>query len=591
MVRLRSIKPKVFHGNDEKRIRNIPSTSLDIVILNTSFDLPAKDGPIPAGAYSLTENARFLLQESVRALNVGGLLFVYGLPKDLPFAGEFLSQVSCESGQMIFKYWIALDIDSRTRGEILEPAHVGLLLYLKSASPTSQSPFHLNTKEVRVPHKLCDACGLNVKDWGGKKHLMHPLGTAISDVWRDLPKKALKDCRVPRPVEDRIIALTQFEGAKAAKLLQESSCVERVATMPEFTVTKKHAAEVEWAKIDRIAKNRVYGGDCVSFLQHVAKLHPEGLFDMAFADPPYNLSKGYNSYDDARADQYYIEWCNEWLYWMARTLKPGGALLVLNLPKWAIHHATFLQAHLDFRHWIAWDALSDPRGKILPAHYALLHYTKSGASPVCNYTGLLAYSKLAEEVVPPPDAARYCLRSSCVKRRKQLGDDEKVELSDIWFDVHRIKHKRDRDAHPCQLPERLMERIIKLTTPRGGLVFDPFCGAGTTAIAALKIGRDFVTVDLDKHYVEITERKIAAMQANADLFGYFVVPRRKVEREKKPISKKEIETYLQDLAIRLGKEPTDSDIYSDRPEMLENIDLIYPSRLEAIKRCRVALAV
>jgi hypothetical protein len=172
-----------------------------------------------------------------------------------------------------------------------------------------------------------------------------------------------------------------------------------------------------------------------------------------------------------------------------------------------------------------------------------------------------------------------------------LGDDEKVELSDIWFDVHRIKHKRDRDAHPCQLPERLMERIIKLTTPRGGLVFDPFCGAGTTAIAALKIGRDFVTVDLDKHYVEITERKIAAMQANADLFGYFVVPRRKVEREKKPISKKEIETYLQDLAIRLGKEPTDSDIYSDRPEMLENIDLIYPSRLEAIKRCRVALAV
>ena len=81
------------------------------------------------------------------------------------------------------------------------------------------------------------------------------------------------------------------------------------------------------------------------------------------------------------------------------------------------------------------------------------------------------------------------------------------------------------------------------------------------------------------------------MQANADLFGYFTVPRQRVEREKKPISKKEIETYLQNLAIRLGKEPTDSDINSDKPEMLANIDLIYPSRLEAIKRCRVALAI
>ncbi|HEX5219296.1 MAG TPA: DNA methyltransferase [Verrucomicrobiae bacterium] len=587
---MNAIKPKLFHGDDEKRIRKIPNESLDVVIINTRFDILAKESPTPAETYTLTANSRFLLEESIRVLKTGGLLFVYGLPKDLPFLGEFLTQHHSETGQMIFKYWIALDIDARARKETLQPAHMGLLLYLKSASLKAPSPFQLNTKEVRVPHKLCNACGLNVKDWGGKKHLMHPAGTALSDVWRDLPKKVLKDDCLPRSVEQRIIALTQFEGAKFAKLVQKSSCVEKETTAREFASIKKPRSQSEWGTLNRIEKNRVYGGDCVGFLQQVAKLHPGGLFDMAFADPPYNLSKGYSSYDDTLADQHYIDWCNEWLYWMARNLKPGGSLLVLNLPKWAIHHATFLQAQLDFRHWIVWDALSDPRGKIMPAHYALLHYTKPGALPVCNYSGVSALSKMSENVVAPPDSPKYCLRGSCVKRRKHLGDDERVELSDIWSDVHRIKHKRDRDAHPCQLPEKLMERIIKLTTPRGGLVFDPFCGAGTTVIASLKLRRSFVTTELDKHYVEITERKIAAMQANADLFGYFSVPRQRVEREKKPVSKKEIETYLQNLAVRLGKEPTDSDIHSDRPEMLANIDLIYPSRLEAIKRCRVALA-
>jgi hypothetical protein len=195
----------------------------------------------------------------------------------------------------------------------------------------------------------------------------------------------------------------------------------------------------------------------------------------------------------------------------------------------------------------------------------------------------------SNETVAQPDSLKYCLRASCIKKRKQLGDVEKVELSDVWSDVHRIKHKRDRDAHPCQLPERLMERLSKLSTPPDGLVFDPFCGAGTTAIASLKAGRQFVTVDLDKQYVEITNRKIKAMQEHADLFGHFFVPREKTQRIKKPVSKKGVETYLQELARRLGKVPTEENIREDRPEILSNIDLIYPNRLEAIKRCRVVL--
>jgi adenine-specific DNA methylase len=177
-----------------------------------------------------------------------------------------------------------------------------------------------------------------------------------------------------------------------------------------------------------------------------------------------------------------------------------------------------------------------------------------------------------------------------VKQRKAVGDDEKVELSDIWSDIHRIKHKRDRDAHPCQLPEKLMERIIRLTTNPGGLVFDPFCGAGTTAIAARKLGRHFVMTECDPKYVRITNEKLAAMKEHADLFGEFIVPRISTRRQRGFTTKKRVETFLQQLAQKLGRVPTEEEIHRADGEMLTAIDRVYPNRGAALKRCKVALA-
>jgi site-specific DNA-methyltransferase (adenine-specific) len=183
----------------------------------------------------------------------------------------------------------------------------------------------------------------------------------------------------------------------------------------------------------------------------------------------------------------------------------------------------------------------------------------------------------------------YCLRAACIRDRKAKGDDARMELSDVWFDVHRIKHKRDRDAHPCQLPEKLMERIIRLTTRPGDLVFDPFCGAGTTAIAARKLGRDFVMVDLDAHYVRITKEKLAAMERSAESSGALAVPRQTVARPRKAASKRAIELALQNLARELGRMPTEADLQNLAPELLKQIALIYPYPGAALKRARVAL--
>lgn len=567
MKGMTEVKSDKWSTINQTQIAALKSESYAVITISSYFQTADK-APISPDNFCLSQNSIGLLNESIRVLKYGGLMFVYGLPHDLCYFGEYLSN----SSEMLFKYWITLGIDDRPAINGLKPESMGLLMYLKSKPRKSPTPFNLNTDSVRFKHTYCAACGENTKDWGGKKHLMHPSGTSISDVWRDLPRQRVTNHTVPAIVLDRIYALTKQEGAQHLHVVQKMSGIE-AAPSPAMPVAFPDADD-HWCDLNKLKLDEIYQGDSIAFLRRVSEIRPEGAFDLCFADPPYNLEKGYNSYHDALADHRYLSWCNHWLEGMVQALKPGGALFILNLPKWSIHHAAYLNRRLEFRHWITWDALSDPRGKMMPAHYSLLYYVKRGAEPVFNH-------------LTQPDSPCYCLRASCVKRRKKAGNDAKVELSDIWFDVHRIKHKKDRDAHPCQLPEKLMERIISLTTRPGDVVFDPFGGAGTTAIAAKKLGRRFVMTEIDSHYAKITRDKLATMDAHADLFGVLRVPRQSVKRHQRlPAAKKHIELYLQKLALDLGREPAESEIDS---HILHQIDLIYPDRLTAIKRCRVVL--
>jgi DNA modification methylase len=572
-----------------EQLARMADESRGLIVISTGFDPATKQARPAVGAWELTAEARRCVAECARVLRPGGFLFVYGLPRDNAVWGETLALLDSESSRLVFKYWIALDLDDAPANGFLQPSHLGLLLFLKARRTQKKPPaLELDTETVRVPHAYCSVCGKTLKDWGGKKHLMHPRGAALSDVWRDLPRRAISDGIIPADALERLVNLTGVDQQAMLHLVSEAGGLQRADAGQAVSVTATHSAEPGCGEnLERLETNQVYQGDCVAFLRRISVLHPEGVFDLAFADPPYNLQKGYDRYADALAEQHYLEWCNAWLEGMARALKPGGSLLVLNLPKWTIHHAAFLNRHLEFRHWIAWDALSDPRGKLMPAHYGLLYYTKPGGKPVFNYSR--ASGRPGKDLVAPPDSPKYCLRASCVNGRKAMGEDEKVELSDIWFDIHRIRHKRDRDAHPCQLPEKLLERIIKLTTRRGGVVFDPFCGAGTTAIAAAKLDRQFVVVDLDENYVRLSREKLAALKQNADLFGTLQVPRGSVARPRAANSKRAIELYLQTLARRLGRLPTEEDVKTDQPEILRQIDETYATRGAAFKRARIVL--
>lgn len=232
-------------------------------------------------------------------------------------------------------------------------------------------------------------------------------------------------------------------------------------------------------------RNEIICGDCITKMRGL----PSNTIDLAFADPPYNLKKDYGVYADSNSPTDYLNWTEKWLSEVIRLLKPGGSFYLLNLPKWAIHHAVFLDQFLYRQNTIAWDALSTPRGKIMPAHYSLLYYTKSRQ----RYT----YNQLTSK-----HNWTHCARVKCIQERNTSTLDEKP-FSDIWTNIYRIKHRGRRHIqHPTQLPLVFMERIILTSSNEGDLVFDPFLGVGTTAITVKLLKRDYLGIEINPDYVQ-----------------------------------------------------------------------------------------
>lgn len=527
-------------------LQQTPSNSMDFVVFTTSVFLP-----------SGLEELKIHLDECGRVLKKGGLLFVHGIPEALPELGVYLDRF------LNFKYWISVESAPHRPNHGLPSVHAAVLLFSKG---------RFNIEQVRFPHEYCAFCNKPLRDWGGKTHLMNPNGYAISDVWKGLPS-ADNYTRISSPVLNTILKMIEGENGRRSNshmpLLAEINAT-------DFSHEKKGVIgpkEGLGADIKIIAEpisqyylpgfarptsdlpspqeaptaiepgtqkwNIVIQGDAVEIL----KKYPDDSIDLVFADPPYNLDKAYNVYDDEQDRKAYLAWCNAWLGEYTRILKPTGALYVLNLPRWTMYHATFLNQRLYFQNWIVWDALSEPRGKLMPAHYGLLFYTKHTTNFTFNY-----------EAVGKIDARYYCLRQSCIRQRKAEGADDKEPLTDIWADIHRLKHRRDRDYHPCQLPDGLMERIIRLSTNPGDIVLDALAGTGTTAVVAARLGRQYVAIDIDEEYVNITRQKLEEITR----LGF--VPRQSVPKPRSKYNKKALQLELRDIANQLGHLPTPEDV-------------------------------
>jgi len=84
-----------------------------------------------------------------------------------------------------------------------------------------------------------------------------------------------------------------------------------------------------------------------------------------------------------------------------------------------------------------------------------------------------------------------------------------VPVQNLWDDVYFIsRSEKNKRKYPTQKPLKLLQRIIKASSESGGWVLDPFCGSGTTAIAAMELGRNCITMDVNPDAISIAQETI-----------------------------------------------------------------------------------
>jgi site-specific DNA-methyltransferase (adenine-specific) len=278
------------------------------------------------------------------------------------------------------------------------------------------------------------------------------------------------------------LALGKIDREVATRLANKYAQIAEMIDEPESTPSCKQP--LVFTPEFETQLGRVFRGDCVQVMK---ALQAESV-DMVFADPPFNLNKLYPSrMDDDLREGEYLDWTEEWLTQCVRLLRPGGALLVWNIPKWSSHIAAFLNRSLSFRHWIAVDIkYSLPiSGRLYPSHYSLLYFTK-GAPKTFHP------DRLPMEICP------HCygdLRDYGGYKDKM--NPKGVNMSDVWFDIPPVRHakyKRRKDANELSL--RLMDRVVEMGSDPGDIVLDPFAGSGTTLIASELKQRRWIGIEL-----------------------------------------------------------------------------------------------
>jgi len=446
------------------------------------------------------------------------------------------------------KLWVALKVcDPKSRPGELPREQSALIIWTKYR----QSLIHTKT---RIAYSYCPFCDKTTKDYGGKKHTYHEYGTLMSDVWRDI-------CVDPSGHPTKVITrLRDLFGLQPFDMLCVADLREVVDLKSIRRKTRTKWNESRGESSELTSGRTLFCGDCLDVLRAV----PSNSMDFCFADPPYNLKKKYDEWHDSLEIRSYFEWCDAWLFELGRVLKPGRTLAVLNIPAWAIRHFAYLKTILNFQYWIAWEGLGLPVRMVMPAHYTVLCFSKGRArrhsaiyrSPPAHFVqnDLLSIRE------------SYCLRATCMEARRLQGSDQ-TPITDIWWDIHRLKHNCRRVDHPCQLPPALMRRLVALFTEPGECVLDPFNGVGTTTLAAESLGRCFVGIERSEYYHSIAQKRHEELRNGEDPFRRTdAIPKAKnspVPRLKKQVyvvPKKVLQLEVREIARRIGRMPTRDDV-------------------------------
>lgn len=229
---------------------------------------------------------------------------------------------------------------------------------------------------------------------------------------------------------------------------------------------------------DILLINQVIRGNFLDYLDELIRLEPDKK--LVITDPPYNIGFNYTSFKDNRKDDEYIK--------ELRSLNLLGGVVLIQYPEESFRYVAPALGVPDAVS--AWCYNSN-----VPRRFRLISYF--GVKP--------DYSKIKQPYKNIKD-----------KRILKLMKEGRTGtgLYEWWDDIQQVKNVcHEKTEHPCQVPVELIKRIILLTSAPNDLIVDPYMGSGTTAIACLETGRDFIGFEMVEEYCEIARNRIANWQA------------------------------------------------------------------------------
>jgi len=266
--------------------------------------------------------------------------------------------------------------------------------------------------------------------------------------------------------------------------------------------------------------NRIIHGDC----EDILKGFPENSIDLIFTSPPY-ADQRKNTYGGIKPDLY-VEWFLPKSEQFLRVLKPTGTF-VLNIKERVVNgerhtYVLDLIKALKNQGWFWTEEYIWHKKNSFPGKWP--NRFRDSWERLLQFNKSKKFNFFQDEVmVPVGDWAKT--RLSNLSKIDQSRDESRVNSGfgknvSNWIGrekvyptnvVHFATECSNRN-HSAVFPEKLPKWFIKLFTQQGGIVLDPFIGSGTTAVAAIKLGREFIGIEKDKGFIDISRKRIDNLQ-------------------------------------------------------------------------------
>ena len=213
----------------------------------------------------------------------------------------------------------------------------------------------------------------------------------------------------------------------------------------------------------------LYNDNCLDFLSK--NNIPNN--SIIVTDPPFNIGYHYNEYKDKMEDDSYYE--------MLSGLLDIAPCVFIHYPE-ALYELS-------------------ARSGISPTRVVSWVYNSNTAK---QHRDIAFYG-----VKPNFNQVRQPYKNPNDKRIQQRIAEGKTgcKLYD-WWNINQVKNvSKDKTAHPCQMPLEVMKNIVGIL-PRDSTIVDPFMGSGTTGVACVEIGLDFIGIEMDSKYFEIAKNRL-----------------------------------------------------------------------------------